>query len=61
MCRGGAWGCDSEVNMALQNHGIQRCPHCVPAPGPLKLVQAASLSPAGLESGMDDRIASFAP
>lgn len=28
---------------------------------PMKLVQAASLSPAGLEFGMDDRIASFAP
>lgn len=34
--------------------------HRGPAPGPLRLVQAASLSPAGLESGMDARLASFA-
>lgn len=46
----------------IQNYGIERLSpsHWVPAPRPLKLVRVASLSPAWLECGTDDRLASFA-
>lgn len=48
---------------AFKTMGYRHCPPptvCLLLPGPLQLVQVASLSPAGLGSGMDDRPAGFA-